>query len=76
MRSARSAIAAPQPIVGGTTTTASAYPYVMQITNASHYYSLTRMPTRGTLRIDGHIAECAMTARNEGLMPFIRQPIE
>ncbi|MFV0131568.1 S1 family peptidase [Streptomyces sp. HMX112] len=33
--SAPSAIAAPQPIVGGTTTTTSAYPYVMQITDAS-----------------------------------------
>ncbi|MGW1023649.1 S1 family peptidase [Streptomyces sp. NPDC002577] len=32
---APAAVAAPQPIVGGTTTTTSAYPYVMQITNAS-----------------------------------------
>ncbi|MFI8192641.1 S1 family peptidase [Streptomyces sp. NPDC085946] len=33
--SAPSAAAAPQPIVGGTTTTTSAYPFVMQITDAS-----------------------------------------
>ncbi|MFB7087014.1 trypsin-like serine protease [Streptomyces sp. NPDC056296] len=32
---APSAVAAPQPIVGGTTTTTSAYPFVMQITDAS-----------------------------------------
>ncbi|MER6694349.1 S1 family peptidase [Streptomyces minutiscleroticus] len=32
---AGTASAAPQPIVGGTTTTTSAYPYVMQITDAS-----------------------------------------
>ncbi|WP_030816474.1 S1 family peptidase [Streptomyces sp. NRRL F-2799] len=32
---APAASAAPQPIVGGTTTTTSAYPYVMQITDAS-----------------------------------------
>ncbi|MBT3152191.1 serine protease [Streptomyces sp. CHD11] len=33
--SAPSAVAAPQPIVGGTTTTTSAYPFMMQITDAS-----------------------------------------
>ncbi|MFI6208426.1 S1 family peptidase [Streptomyces sp. NPDC051041] len=33
--SAPSAAAAPQPIVGGTTTTTTAYPFVMQITDAS-----------------------------------------
>ncbi|MFG3104799.1 S1 family peptidase [Streptomyces sp. NPDC048182] len=32
---APSAVAAPEPIVGGTTTTTSAYPFVMQITDAS-----------------------------------------
>ncbi|MFF8101485.1 S1 family peptidase [Streptomyces sp. NPDC016640] len=32
---APSAVAAPQPIVGGTTTTTSAYPFMMQITDAS-----------------------------------------
>ncbi|MEV6086073.1 S1 family peptidase [Streptomyces parvulus] len=32
---APSAAAAPQPIVGGTTTTTAAYPYVMQVTDAS-----------------------------------------
>ncbi|MFI5856763.1 S1 family peptidase [Streptomyces parvulus] len=32
---APSAVAAPQPIVGGTTTTTTAYPYVMQVTDAS-----------------------------------------
>jgi secreted trypsin-like serine protease len=32
---APSAVAAPQPIVGGSTTTTSAYPFVMQITDAS-----------------------------------------
>ncbi|MFG3163357.1 S1 family peptidase [Streptomyces sp. NPDC048232] len=32
---APSAVAAPQPIVGGTTTTTAAYPYVMQVTDAS-----------------------------------------
>ncbi|MEU3888213.1 serine protease [Streptomyces sp. NPDC029041] len=32
---APTAVAAPQPIVGGTTTTTSAYPFVMQITDAS-----------------------------------------
>ncbi|MEU7061456.1 serine protease [Streptomyces sp. NPDC046197] len=32
---APAAVAAPQPIVGGTTTTTSAYPFVMQITDAS-----------------------------------------
>jgi secreted trypsin-like serine protease len=33
--SAPTAVAAPQPIVGGTTTTTSAYPFIMQITDAS-----------------------------------------
>ncbi|GGQ04156.1 serine protease [Streptomyces griseomycini] len=32
---APSAVAAPQPVVGGTTTTTSAYPFMMQITDAS-----------------------------------------
>ncbi len=32
---APTAVAAPQPIVGGTTTTTTAYPFVMQITDAS-----------------------------------------
>ncbi|CAM5326469.1 Secreted trypsin-like serine protease OS=Streptomyces griseomycini OX=66895 GN=FHS37_002872 PE=3 SV=1 [Streptomyces griseomycini] len=32
---APSAAAAPQPVVGGTTTTTSAYPFMMQITDAS-----------------------------------------
>ncbi|MFE1023655.1 S1 family peptidase [Streptomyces sp. NPDC058818] len=32
---APSAVAAPQPIVGGSTTTTSAYPFVMQVTDAS-----------------------------------------
>ncbi|ANB09361.1 serine protease [Streptomyces ambofaciens] len=35
MLAAPSAVAAPQPIVGGSTTTTSAYPFVMQITDAS-----------------------------------------
>ncbi|HLL37410.1 MAG TPA: serine protease [Streptomyces sp.] len=35
LTAAPSAVAAPQPIVGGTTTTTSAYPFMMQITDAS-----------------------------------------
>ncbi|MFI9341151.1 S1 family peptidase [Streptomyces sp. NPDC052773] len=35
LTAAPAAVAAPQPIVGGTTTTTSAYPFMMQITDAS-----------------------------------------